>query len=535
MNYLKNKKILIIIWFFIISTLNVSIYMINKNILNKISDFLILFINIIILTFLLYFLMQIVCEYIKNRQIKIFENEKSYDKIYERKYFIIVWLIQFICWLPIFLAFYPGGALLYDAPGQILQAVNGYNTKHPLLHTLYLQFFYYIFGGKIFHNYTIGMAFATITQMLIFSAMLTYMHLFLLRIKLVKWMRFAIIIYISIFPLVPYLSICMTKDIFFTGFMCILFTYLGYYIRLPKYNNFINNVFFVISVIGVILFRNNGIYPIIGIIMGLLFIDFKKHHISKLLKLTVLGVAIGSTFFMSTKVLLNADKGPIIEAFSVPVQQIALTYKDNKENLSNEDIKNIKYILPTVESYRSEISDPVKGACENTKDKLNILIPLYFKLLLKYPNSYVKAFLLLNGGYFSITDLNWSDNYWRGYNRYGYFPWIVPDGFSIYHKTYIPFIENLYIKLFCENEYQKVFALNILLHPALYFYIILSLMIFSLLKKQYELIPMISFMTIFILTLLFGPTVLSRYMLPYVICIPIMFVCVIKGIKNEVK
>lgn len=61
---------------------------------------------------------------------------------------IIITLIQFLLWLPVFLAYYPG-IYTYDVLWQMLQGsyVN-YNTHYPLVHTLWLQFFYNIVGAK---------------------------------------------------------------------------------------------------------------------------------------------------------------------------------------------------------------------------------------------------------------------------------------------------------------------------------------------------------------------------------------------------
>ena len=199
MNYLKTKKIAIIIFLFIISILNLSTYMFSKNILTTTCDFFILLINTSTVTFLLYFLIKLVWQYIKNKNIKIFDD--TYNKVNEKKYCLTIWIVQLLCWTPIFLAFYPG-ILAYDVSYQVSQGSGSYFTHYPLIHTLYLKFFYNILGERLFHNITIGMSFCTITQMMIFSAMLVYVHLFLYRLKISKFIRYIVIIFMSINPLI---------------------------------------------------------------------------------------------------------------------------------------------------------------------------------------------------------------------------------------------------------------------------------------------------------------------------------------------
>ena len=54
------------------------------------------------------------------------------------KAFLVTWLIIFVCWIPVFLAFYPG-AFVYDAQDEYIQVVaRTFTTHHPLTHVLLL-------------------------------------------------------------------------------------------------------------------------------------------------------------------------------------------------------------------------------------------------------------------------------------------------------------------------------------------------------------------------------------------------------------
>ena len=93
-----------------------------------------------------------------------------------KKYFFLIWAIIFICWIPVFLASFPGiygYDSLYDH--QLF-------AHHPIIHTLYL--YGTIMLGKIlFDNYAYGMAIYSISQMLIMSAIFAYICRYLVKLR----------------------------------------------------------------------------------------------------------------------------------------------------------------------------------------------------------------------------------------------------------------------------------------------------------------------------------------------------------------
>ena len=81
----------------------------------------------------------------------------------DRKVFFSILILLLICWLPYFMAYYPG-IFAYDVGNQMRQITSAeYHTKHPLLHTLLIQIFYQ-FGGMM-NSYTFGIACYCIFQM----------------------------------------------------------------------------------------------------------------------------------------------------------------------------------------------------------------------------------------------------------------------------------------------------------------------------------------------------------------------------------
>ena len=68
--------------------------------------------------------------------------------------FFKYWVIIFVCWVPVFLAFYPG-AFVYDATDEYVQvATRQFTTHHPLAHVLLLGGFVCA-GNKFFNSFFI--------------------------------------------------------------------------------------------------------------------------------------------------------------------------------------------------------------------------------------------------------------------------------------------------------------------------------------------------------------------------------------------
>ena len=198
------------------------------------------------------------------------------------RYAGLVWILQAAAWFPVFLAYYPG-LFNYDVIRQVPQAMGNYDLHHPLAHTLYLQFFYYIIGEKIFGSHNAGIAAAAVVQMGVFSAMLAYIHLFCKRMQMGKWIRCALIAASCLLPVFSMLVIAMTKDVFFAGFTGVLFAALGYWYRLREYctgRSFA--AVYILSVIGTLLFRNNGIYPLVILALALAIQTFLRRDTLKL-------------------------------------------------------------------------------------------------------------------------------------------------------------------------------------------------------------------------------------------------------------
>ena len=476
--------------------------------------------NMPILTAIVYFLTGKLLQYCHKKN-HIYSDIA--ENISAKQYFWRVSLILFVSWLPIFLAYYPG-IFSYDVQYQIPQANTGYLNWQPLTHTLLIQFFYYIIGGKLFCNYNVGIAIATVFQMGLFAMMLSFLHLYLYKCRLKKSIRYVLIGLTAILPQFSMLAISVTKDTLFSGFCVVFLTTLLFE------ENFANNqyrkmltVVSILSGIAVVLFRSNGIFPMIAILLYSLykFIFQRKKQLLLHMIIIVLTAVVMQNLLT---VVLSAEKNPKNEMLSVPYQQIAGVYYDNYNSLTDEEKKYIEYLFPTLERYQPKISDSIKNFSKGQKD-MKTLISFYFKLGIKYPYTYIKSFCHLNAGYLSVTDITYSEIYGKSM-RQGVLLSDTKEGFDIDHYSLLPIVEDSYELLYTDNQYIHIIGLNLLLSPAFYFWITVLLFIEAFVCQKKKTLPLILFSGTLILTILFGPCSLVRYALAFEVCLPLLFVTV---------
>lgn len=456
--------------------------------------------------------------------------ETKITKKSKYKYFWYCVVCMNLAYIPVFLAYYPG-LFAYDVMSQIPQAIGSYNLHHPLIHTLYLQFFYYIIGGKCGSN-TVGIACASIVQMFIFTMMISYIHLFLYKIGMGIKIRWVLLALSCLLPYFSVLSISMTKDVFFTGFMGMLCVCLFYWEKCPSHYNAVKNVgIYIISLIGVILFRNNGIYTVVlSFGIGIIILVIKR-KIFKYFWSTLIGMIFALIISSGLSLVLSAEKGSGNEALSLPYQQISYVYHVENANLSENELSEILELIPNVVNYNPYLSDQVKGNATGNQN-IGKLFSCYVKLFQKYPMDYLQAFLQHNLGYFYIGDETHSTIYGKtAEGREGYLLTDTKGGFDVVHTSYFPVLEKLYEYLYTINNYQNLFVLKLLCSPSIYFWIIFLLFTYLLDMRQTGMLTF-SLVGIFILTLLAGPCVLIRYAFPYIVCVPILLAVVLSE-KNS--
>lgn len=337
------------------------------------------------------------------KTIKLFNANKSS--------FFILWGIIMLAWLPYFLKYCPA-IITPDSLNQIYQTqgINILTNHHPVFHTFLIGIALNI--GKLIGNYNVGVAIFTVFQMLALSAIFAFTLYTMSKKNINNGIKIGTFIFFAFYPIFGMYSITIWKDIPFAIVMLLFILQLVDLVYNEK--EFLNSkkkiIFLIISMILVIMFRNNGIYVVLLTIPFLLWCYRKS--IKKLLPIAIIPVIFYLLYTGPVFKIFNVKKGSVREALSIPLQQFVRVLKDRGSELTDKQKQSIYNFLPEddiVELYDPTLSDPVK-ACFNEEYFNNNkfeFITTWLSVVFGYPVEVVEAFLCNNYGYWYPEASNW--------------------------------------------------------------------------------------------------------------------------------
>ncbi len=439
---------------------------------------------------------------------------------------VLTFCFLMICWLPVFLAVYPG-FFVYDAQDEWLQvASRTFNTHHPLVHVLML-------GGIVcgMHKYTgsynLGIACYTLIQMMIVAGGFTYLLIFMRRRKVSKAVRMVSLLYFAFFPVIVMFTLCSAKDAIFT--VALLLLLLSLLDMGSDEDAFFSSkgkmAFFVFCGVFMMLFRKNGVYAFA--VMAPVLVIYHKNYLKKILLL--LAAALGSYFLITTGLtaVLHAEGGEKQEMLTVPIQQLARTYKFNREAFTPEDIATLHEVLPeeALMLYNPKLSDPVKVRFVNDRfaaDKSKY-VRLWARIGLKKPLAYVNAWLVNSYGFWypdTVIDVYAGNTVFTfTYGDSSYFGYEVEE--PGYRDSKIPWLDEVYRKLALEISQEKIPIYSMLYSPGGIFWGIAFVFAYVLYRKKYHLVIPYLMVLLIWLTVILGPTYLPRYVLIFWFGLPL--------------
>lgn len=438
----------------------------------------------------------------------------------------LTFLLLLLCWLPVFLAVYPG-FFVYDAQDEYLQvASRTFTTHHPLVHVLML-------GGiicaihKVTDSYNLGIACYTIVQMLLVAGGFTCLLAYLRRRKVSKIIRIPALLYFAFFPVIVMFTLCSAKDAIFTTALLLLLVCMLEMGRVPKqfFSSKVGMGFFVLCALTMLLFRKNGVYAFVFMVPVLLLChkEFRK-------KTGMLLAVVFALYFLingGLTVVFHAQNEENQEILTVPIQQLSRTYKFNKEAFSDEQIGILHEILPeeALVLYNPKLSDPVKYHFQNAafaKDKSRYL-KLWIEIGLKKPLSYINAWLANSYGFWypdTVIDV-YSGNtvFTFTYQDSSYFGYEVEE--PGYRDSKIPWLDEAYRRLSLEVEQEKIPILSMIYSPGGMFWCFAFVCSYVLYRKKYHILVPYLLVLLIWLTVLLGPTYLPRYVLIFWFGLPL--------------
>lgn len=438
------------------------------------------------------------------------------DKIVSFLSFPMLWIIIFLCWIPILLACYPG-IFSYDAIYQCSQVTDTLqlNAHHPIIHTLMLGGLVQ-FGRTAFGNANTGMLLYSLLQMLINSCIFAYVLTFLKKHKVSSPIFLLCLCFFALMPFNGMFSICATKDAVFAALFVLFFTF---FIELvinssAFFRTWKNLIGFVLSMFLLLIFRNNMLYAFILCIPFLIILYrkyWRKNVIMLLAPIILLQLYKGILY-----PLLSVEPGNSREAYSVIIQQYACVYNECELDAAERDMLLAIMDDSSWTQYEPRKTDRIKDYFNTQVFEENIIdyMKLWLKLGIKHPSQYINAFLNLTCSYWYPNDVFPDPTTYRKYIE-------VYTGADITFESKFPWLLKQLEAIGMESSYQILPGISMLFSPAFYIWIILFLCAYAFYHKRNLLFIIMLPLAALFLTLLFAPLALLRYLYPIILCVPV--------------
>ena len=475
---------------------------------------------------------------LQNTIVENLENKEKEDVDFHIKSWLVKSIIIFLCYIPVFLAVYPG-FFVYDAGHEYNEvATRIFSTHHPLAHVLLL-------GGvihlvyKVTNSYNLGIACYTIIQMMFLSGVFGWCIEKLKTKGLKKKGQFIFAFYFGVCPVIVMYVLCSTKDGLFCGFLLLTLVMLQDFYA--DFETFMQNkkkmVWLIVSAVGMMLFRHNGFYAWIVMIPVVIFYMKKKK-----VRWTMYLLTIGIIYLLINKGLTNflgASAYEKQEMLTVPIMQMARVY--NYEEVPEDDKMILNQYLSddALKRYRPKLSDPVKGAFNNVafnEDKVTFF-KLWLKWGIEHPFNYVNAWFMTSYGFWypdTVIDVYRGNTVFTyTYEDSSYFGYEVEA--PGHRESKIPWLDELYRKMSLEIFQQKVPVISMLFSPGFMFWAMMFLLGFFLYVGEIRRIMPFMLPLLVWLTVILGPTYLVRYVLFLWFAVPLLLWEVVSFLRENPK
>lgn len=443
---------------------------------------------------------------------------RSWDGLTGKRQAALTVCFFLICWLPVFLAVYPG-FFVYDAQDEFIQVqTRNFTTHHPLPHVLLLGGII-LAGNKLTGSYNVGIALYTLFQMLLMAGVFTYALRYMKDRGARRILRVVTAFYFGLFPVIVMFVLCSAKDGIFTAALLILLLFMADMAgdREAFFSSFKKKLGFLISAFVMMCFRHNGMYAFL-VITPVLLLYMKGFRRQLALWL---GGAFALYFFVTSGLafVLSAESAENQEMLTVPIQQLARTYKYDKDSFSEEELEILYEILPeeALSYYTAKVSDGVKiwfdnGNFSSDPEKY---IGLWAKTGAKHPFTYLNAWFMTSYGFW------YPDTVIDVYRGNGVFTFTYEDssffGYEVEQpgsrESRIPWLNEWYRRMSLEIAQHKIPVVSMLFSPGFLFWIYAFACGYAFYRGKRQLL--IPFLMVFFmwLTVILGPTYLPRYVL----------------------
>lgn len=335
----------------------------------------------------------------KDHEISFAWIPKRFRTIFMKRPGLSAFCIFLCCWSIPSILKYPAG-ICVDVARQLDQGL-GYiplTAHHPVFHTMLMTWF--VEFGRGVGSANLGIFLFCLVETVVLAAVFGFIISVLVKFSAGKWVLAVSVFFFSFSPYITGYVGTPIKDLYFVAMVCVYVTVLFVYSmdRHIFWSERRYPVLLILSSVGMVLFRNNGIYICLltGIVVLINEIRLCKRKAAFHVAILLLAMVMA---FSSTKIInyiYQPVPGSIREALSIPFQQTARYAVQYGDEVTEEEKEVINKILPydrLAELYKPHISDPVKNRYndEATKEELKEYLKVWFQQFTKHPGCYVKS------------------------------------------------------------------------------------------------------------------------------------------------
>lgn len=334
-------------------------------------------------------------------------------QIDDRKYYILTFSTILICYLPYYMAMYPGnlGKDTFDSISMAM-GLSPLNNHHPIFFTALIALVIRPLSNIM--DLTTSMGVFSLLHMLVYIATLSYVQIWLRQRGANRILRVISLAFFSLHPFMAMYSIYITKDVWFSCVFVILVIKLydltgvgGYELRAKR------NTWLLMSalLLLMLLLRNNAILICIGLMIALImaYNDCRKYMYFSFIAVFILFGIIKGPICGS----IGVEPSSFAEVASVPLQQIGYTMINNPDSIGYEDRIFLENILSADELndvYTLGYTDPYKFHEEFDDELINSekwrFLQIWARLLPANLSDYIKVYLAQTVGYWHYGTTN---------------------------------------------------------------------------------------------------------------------------------
>lgn len=461
---------------------------------------------------------------------KRFTPKKS--AVLKNKKWWIFSLIIFLCWMPLFLVFFPG-VVSVDSAVQIKQAIGEgvMSNWHPVLHTLLIAAPVNL-GILISGDLTMGIALYTLMQMIILSIIFGYAVKWAMGKTQKNWVGYVMFAFFALCPVVACYAVTMWKDVLFSAVFMLMVMKIYDLLETRKRTDKISfkELLVVLALVFLVAFlRNGGVLVVVtlGVALLIYYKASRKMVGISFVVVTVLIMVVQGPIYKA----FNISGSPFMESMSVPAQQIG--YVTQLDELTEEEREKLEVygdVEKLAESYTPMNADPAKTSFDYGKveeDKVGFL-KTWAELLTGHFGDFVKAYILQMHSYWYVQGDAWVLDFGHTHEEL----WLKTEytDRSLLGEGTLELVQK------AENGLATAVWSGWINNVGVLFWLmVVFVVVFLYQKRYYMLVPMVGIIIYMVSLLMASPVSwIFRYVYALLLATPILIViCFIKPKKGE--